>query len=176
RWPQVIRAEDLAQAERVVHRLGIREAQHRDGIAPRANDAQLLRAELLSARHYPAGRHDICEGAEALGAPLRTTRAGATARGPARMGRIAKQDGRAYQYNQQPHRSGLPTVMPSLANSSGASLADHTRYADVLIRSETSTDEAVVRLVEERAFARREEAALVDALRAHDRITLSLVA
>jgi putative acetyltransferase len=46
----------------------------------------------------------------------------------------------------------------------------------MLIRREMAADEEAIRRVEERAFGRREEAALVDALRAHGRITLSLVA
>ncbi len=46
----------------------------------------------------------------------------------------------------------------------------------MLIRQETPADLASVRRVEELAFARTEEAALVDALRAHGKVSLSLVA
>jgi putative acetyltransferase len=46
----------------------------------------------------------------------------------------------------------------------------------MLIRRETSADVPAVRRVEERAFGRAEEAVLVDALRTHDRMLLSLVA
>jgi putative acetyltransferase len=46
----------------------------------------------------------------------------------------------------------------------------------MLIRREASADVPAVRLVEERAFGRPEEAALVDALRAHGQMVLSLVA
>ena len=46
----------------------------------------------------------------------------------------------------------------------------------MLIRHETPADLASVRRVEELAFARTEEAALVDALHAQGKVTLSLVA
>lgn len=46
----------------------------------------------------------------------------------------------------------------------------------MLIRREVPADPEAIRLAVERAFGRREEAALVGALRAHGRITLSLVA
>jgi putative acetyltransferase len=46
----------------------------------------------------------------------------------------------------------------------------------MFIRRETSADAEVIRLVEERAFGRHEEAALVDAVRAHGRVVTSLVA
>lgn len=46
----------------------------------------------------------------------------------------------------------------------------------ISIRRETPADAAAVRRVEELAFARADEAALVDALRAHGNVTLSLVA
>jgi putative acetyltransferase len=46
----------------------------------------------------------------------------------------------------------------------------------MVIRHETPEDVAAVRRVEELAFGRTDEAALVDALRAHGKVTLSLVA